>query len=133
MRMFKFALLGLLAAQLFVAAPAWALQPVETVYKEVSSFSTKSLSAADVEKAFKTCSTARGWKFTRVSNGKLVGKLNVRSKHSVEVEVEYSSKAFKISYLDSKNMKYNAANNTIHNRYNSWVNNLTNDVVFCLE
>jgi hypothetical protein len=133
MRVLTYAVLGMLTMQPLIATPALALQKIKTVYEEVSSFSSKPITAAALENAFKTCSSARGWRFTRVSSGKLIGKLSVRGKHYVEVEVEYSSKAYKISYRGSKNMRYNATDNTIHKRYNSWVTNLSDDVMFCLK
>jgi hypothetical protein len=133
MRIFTYALLGMLAVQTLIATPALAEQKVKTVHIEVSSFSSKPISASAIENAFKTCSAERGWKFTRAAPGKLIGKLNVRGKHSIEVLVEYSSEAYKISYQNSRNMRYYAAENTIHKRYNSWVKNLSNDVIFCLQ
>lgn len=132
MRILTYAVLGMLAMQLFIVTPAMAVQKIKTVNEEISSFTSKPISAASVEKAFKTCSSARGWRFKRLAPGKLIGQLNVRSKHYVEVEVAYNSKAYSISYRKSKNMRYNAKENTIHKRYNSWVSNLSNDVIFCL-
>lgn len=133
MRIFAYALLGFLLLQPLTTRPALALQVVDTVYKEVSTFSSKPISAQTIEKAFKTCSAARGWKFTKASSGKLIGQLSVRGKHYVEVDVDYSSKAYKISYRNSRNMRYDAKQNIIHKRYNSWINNLSNDVIFCLK
>jgi hypothetical protein len=133
MKIFTYAMLGIMAMQPLIATPALAVQKIAAVYEEVSSFSSKPISAATLEKAFRTCSVARGWKFTRVAPGKLVGQLNVRSKHYIEVEIAYNAKAYSISYRNSKNMRYNAAEKTIHKRYNSWVTNLSNDVQFCLQ
>jgi len=133
MRSFTYLLLGFFALQSFIATPALADQKVKTFYEEISSSTGKTITASAVVKAFKTCSAHRGWKFTRIAAGKLVGQLNVRGKHNVEVDVEYNAKAFRITYKDSRNMRYNAEENTIHKRYNSWVSNLSNDVLFCLE
>ena len=133
MKLLTYAMLGMLAMQPLIATPALALQKIATVYQEVSSFSSKPISAATLEKAFKTCSSARGWRFARVAPGKLIGQLTVRSKHYVKIEVEYNSNAYKISYLDSTNMRYDAKTNTIHKRYNSWMTNLSDDVKFCLQ
>jgi hypothetical protein len=133
MRNFTYLLLGLFALQSFIATPALADQKVKTFYEEISSSTGKTITASAVAKAFKTCSAHRGWKFTRVAAGKLIGQLNVRGKHYLEVDVAYNAKAFKISYKGSKNMRYNAEANTIHKRYNSWVSNLSSDVLFCLK
>lgn len=133
MRIFTYAALGMLALQLLIAGPAFAYPKVKTIYKEISSFSNKPISTSAIKKAFMTCSADRGWKFTQMSPGKLIGKLSVRGKHYIEVMVEYDSNAYKISYQDSTNMKYYAEENTIHRRYNSWTDNLSNDVIFCLQ
>lgn len=117
-----------------IATSAWAANETPVVrYTEIASVTNQKPSSNQVAKALSSCSAARGWVFTNAGSGKLVGKLNVRGKHFVEVGVEYNSKAYKITYRDSRNMKYDAAKNTIHRRYNSWVENLDNDVRFCLQ
>lgn len=113
-------------------SPAWALKPVQPHHTDIVEIMGKPVSATKVAKAFKQCGAPRGWKFTDNGSGKLLGQLLVRGKHYVAVDVEYSSKAYNITYRDSKNMKYDPAKNTIHNRYSSWVENLDNDVRFCL-
>jgi len=133
MKLLTYAFLGAFALQPLTATTAAALEAIQTSFVQLSEVTSKNTTIRGVENALKTCSSARGWKFRRVASGKLIGQLTVRGKHYVEVDVEYSSQVFKISYRDSKNMKYNAANNTIHKRYNSWVENLTNDVIFCLK
>ena len=133
MKLLTYAFLGALALQPMTATTAAAVETIQTSYVNLSEVTSQNTTTRSVENALKTCSSARGWRFSRVAPGKLLGKLTVRGKHYVEVDVEFSSQAFKISYRDSTNMKYNAAKNTIHKRYNSWVENLTNDVIFCLK
>lgn len=116
----------------FATNPAMAGRTIVTVYTNLEAELGKPVSMKKVESAFKKCSADRGWRFNKVAPGKLVGKLAVRGKHYVEVSVSYNSKEYKISYQDSKNMKYKASANTIHKRYNSWVKNLDNDVKLCL-
>ena len=133
MRILSYAVIAMLAVQAFVATPAQALPRAKPLIVEVSSFTNKRISVAALERAFRTCSSARGWKVSRVGPGKLIGKLDVRSKHSIKVMINVNPTSYKISYLDSRNMKYNATTNRIHKRYNSWVANLSNDVKFCLQ
>jgi hypothetical protein len=133
MKLLTYAFLGAFALQPLTATTAAALEKIQTSFVQLSEVTSKNTTIRGVENALKTCSSARGWKFSRVAPGKLIGQLTVRGKHYVEVDVEYSSQVFKISYRDSRNMKYNAEKNTIHNRYNSWIENLTNDVIFCLK
>ena len=132
MKVFTYALAGMLAFQLFSASPAMALQKIRSVHTEISSFTNKSHSAASVEKAFKTCTAARGWNFEKVAPGRMIGKLMVRGKHYVEVDVVFNSKEYQITYRNSRNMKYNAKTKTIHNRYNGWVRNANDEVKYCL-
>ncbi|MFC4217310.1 hypothetical protein [Pseudophaeobacter arcticus] len=133
MKLLTYAFLGAFALQPLTATTAAALEKIQTSFVQLSEVTSKNTTIRGVENALKTCSSARGWKFSRVAPGKLIGQLTVRGKHYVEVDVEYSSQVFKISYRDSRNMKYNAEKNTIHKRYNSWIENLTNDVIFCLK
>ncbi len=127
-----------LAASIFaatmIAEPVVAANaPIETVYTDLQTAVGKNVRMQDLEKAFKGCSASRGWKFQKVSSGNLIGKLIVRGKHYVEVAVKFNSKEYTITYRDSKNMKYDPEKQTIHRRYNSWVENLDNDVKFCLK
>ncbi len=133
MKLLTYAFLGAFALQPLTATTAAALEKIQTSFVQLNEVTSKNTTIRGVENALKTCSSARGWKFSRVAPGKLIGQLTVRGKHYVEVDVEYSSQVFKISYRDSRNMKYNAEKNTIHKRYNSWIENLTNDVIFCLK
>jgi len=107
--------------------------PISTVYSKLQPTVGKNVSVQDVENAFKTCSADRGWNFQTVSTGTLIGKLIVRGKYYVEVGVLFNSQEYSITYRDSRNMKYNSEKQTIHRRYNSWVENLDNDVQFCLQ
>ncbi len=132
MRWFFRALRIAVAATLLASTPAWALKPVQPVYTDIEAAKGKQYSATKVQQAFKTCGGQRGWRFSSDGSGKMVGQLTVRGKHYVAVDIQYSGKAFNITYRDSKNMKYNPSKNTIHNRYSSWVENLSNDVLFCL-
>lgn len=108
---------------------------VKERYTDIATVTSKPVTANQVRSALMSCglSASRGWQFTKAGSGKLVGKIVVRSKHVVEVDVVYSSKAYKITYLDSTNMNYDAEKNTIHRRYNSWVENLDNDTQVCLK
>jgi len=111
--------------------PAMA-RSIQTVYSKTVTGSGKAISARNVENAIVTASAHRGWEFKKVAPGKLVGMLVVRGKHYVEIDVLFNSKEYRITYKDSKNMKYDPETKTIHKRYNSWVTNLDNDIKFYL-
>ena len=120
-------------ATLLTSTSAWALKPVQPIYTDIESAKGKQYSAAQVQQAFKTCGTQRGWRFSSDGAGKMVGQLTVRHRHYVAVNIQFSGKAFTINYRASDNMKYDPSENTIHNRYSSWVENLSNDVLLCLD
>lgn len=105
----------------------------DEVYTSVASIDGRSYTRKQVETAIINASAHRGWQFKRGNNGALIGTLLVRGKHFVAVDVVYDSKAYKITYRDSKNMNYDPATKTIHKRYNSWVENLDNDIKFYLQ
>jgi hypothetical protein len=48
----------------------------------------------------------------------------VRGRHFVEVEIPFSETDYSILYLDSKEMDYDPKKQSIHRKYNGWVNNL---------
>lgn len=77
--------------------------------------------AEDIKKAVMYAGADYGWDMTEAGPGHINGVLNIR-KHRAEVDVEYDDTTFTIRYKDSINLKYTG--NTIHKRYNTWVNNL---------
>ncbi|RXK12564.1 hypothetical protein CP965_08265 [Halarcobacter mediterraneus] len=101
-----------------------------TVYNIDNSnyLSDKKLTTSKVERAIIKGSMKRGWVTKKIKTGLIEAKNNVRGKHLVIVNINYNSKGYKISYKDSRNMKYDAGSNTIHKNYNKWVSNLENDI-----
>lgn len=85
-------------------------------------------SAEEVRKAIIAAGGGLGWVMKEQSPGLIVGTLALRV-HLVVVEIPYTSTSFSIRYKDSQNLKYNAADKTIHANYNSWVQNLHNAIV----
>ncbi len=132
MRLFAYVFLGVLALQPLTADPAWAVRKIEVITTEFSNFSDKTLTSRDVEAALLKCSGKRGWKLQKASPGMMVGRIIVRGKHYVEVDIVYNSKAMSVTYKDSRNMRYNAKQETSHNRYKGWVTTMSNEVALCL-
>ena len=65
----------------------------------------------------------KGWAMYEVQPGEVEGSLSIRG-HEVRVRIPYTSNSYAIHYKDSSNMSYNAKKNTIHRKYNQWVQNL---------
>lgn len=77
----------------------------------------------DVEKAIIRAGVGLGWVMTKAAPGEIKATLNLRA-HVAIVSIKYSTKDYTINYVSSTNLEYNAANNTIHSNYNSWIKNL---------
>ena len=89
--------------------------------------SGKPASAEQIRLALQVAGAPRGWQITPAGPGKAVGVLNVRGKHSISVDIGYTSGQYSIKYRDSSNMNYDGASNVIHAKYNTWVQTLMND------
>lgn len=89
--------------------------------------SGKPASAEQIRSALVTAGGPRGWQITPAGPGKALAVLNVRGKHTVSADIAYASGQYSIKYRDSSNMNHDAAANTIHPKYNAWVQTLIDD------
>ena len=89
---------------------------------------TQSLTSTDYKNAIIRAGAERGWTFQDAGPGHLVGNLAVRGKHFATVDVFYDTESFTINYKDSRNLEYDPATRQIHPNYNSWVQNLQQDI-----
>lgn len=111
------------------------------------------LSQAQVTKAIKQGMSRRGWRVEKEEPHKILAVIYVRT-HVVKNMITWDKKEVRISYVDSTNMKYEMrepgdsggngglfdfddSKDTeekvelvpyIHDRYNSWTQNLANDI-----
>jgi hypothetical protein len=105
-------------------------QPVPIVNHEnvaITTQSAKPLTLEEVGKAIVTGARNHKWTVSPVAGQpKLQAKLDVRDKHTVVVEIDYSETAYSIRYLSSINMKYRVQDDVpvIHPFYNRWVSDL---------
>lgn len=116
---------ALVALALFAASPAQArgaaIQNIENV-PIPDGMSMKSIGDAIIDGC-----AARGWGATEVEAGHMQCTIYVRS-HMAKVNINFDTETYSITYADSENLKYDAAKNTIHRNYNSWVQNLNGDL-----
>jgi hypothetical protein len=68
--------------------------------------------------------TRRDWKAAQEGDAVITCSILVRGRHFVKVEIPFSEVDYSIYYRDSDEMDYNAAKQSIHRKYNGWVNNL---------
>lgn len=78
-----------------------------------------------VKQAILEAGQKRDWIMAEVSPGVINGKLVSRD-HSVNIQITYSTKTYKINYISSQNLM--ASGGAIHKNYNRWVNNLDKDI-----
>ena len=93
-------------------------------------------SLEEVTKAIMLAGNDRGWQKTLVSPGLIRAKLITGGgKHVVRVDITYTKDDFSIAYSDSLNMNYQIrdAEERIHHKYNSWVQNLKGDIQRSIE
>lgn len=65
----------------------------------------------------------KGWRVTKIKPGLAEATITVRS-HYAKVQIPYTNTRYSIKYVESRNLKYNAAEKTIHRNYNGWVKRL---------
>lgn len=69
----------------------------------------------------------RGWQCQATKPGEIRAVLYVR-KHMAESLITYGVESYSITYVNSSELRYDSAKNTIHRKYNLWVTNLINDI-----
>jgi hypothetical protein len=120
----------LLAAALFAAAPAQAGRdaPILNVTDTpVAWLPGVEQSTDKVARAIITACARLGWVCSIAEPGEITGRLNLRS-HQADVRIPYSTEKYSILYVSSENLRYDAAENTIHRNYNNWVLNLQRQI-----
>jgi hypothetical protein len=85
------------------------------------------VSAAEVSKTIQAAGNSLGWAMKQTRPGMITGTLYLRD-HMAKIEIPYSSSSYSIRYASSTNLKYDASKRTIHSNYNSWVQNLDNQI-----
>ncbi len=89
------------------------------------------LTMKQAERAIKTGLRNRGWTHKTKKPGHWVGRLVVRNKHTLWVDINYGTRSFDIDYKDSDNLNYKVKDDGtryLHPNAVSWMNNLRNDI-----
>lgn len=92
--------------------------------------SAQPATADQILAAMQAAGPLRGWQITPAGPGKALAVLSVRGKHSITVDIAYTSGKYSLKYRDSVNMNYAAGEGlgSIHPKYNTWVQTLMDDI-----
>ena len=72
----------------------------------ITTTSGKSLSKEQVKQSIILAATAAKWTATTSADGQIVATLNVRGKHTLIVEIPYSTQHYTVRYKDSENLNH---------------------------
>ncbi len=90
-----------------------------------------SIEQSEVKKGIEAALMTRAWTVSASGPGYVQGKIIVRGKHTLIVNIEYSNTNFEVKYKSSNNLKYSvndAGVAKIHPNANSWMKNLSTDI-----
>ncbi len=124
----KLVMLSVLVLLTFAMGCRPGAQVVNLQNLTITTASQQAMSQESVRKAIVAGCVTAGWTAREVSAGNIEAQILVRGKHSVAVDIPYTTSTYSILYKSSSNMEYNGASETIHPNYNSWVNNLRNSI-----
>lgn len=89
------------------------------------------VSDTQLEDIIKHALVGRGWEVLSTEAGIVHARLILRS-HVAEIEIPYSDHAIDLQYVRSTNLRYRRhgdGTETIHRNYNSWINNIKQDIL----
>jgi len=93
------------------------------------------LSMSEVKKGINTGLLVKNWTASNEKMGYTQGKIIVRGKHTMVVDINYTKSSFDIKYKSSDNLKYkvdDAGVEKIHPNANSWMGNLKSALITIL-
>ncbi len=94
------------------------------------------LSMSEVKKGINAGLLVRNWIPSNEQTGYTQGKIVVRGKHTLVVDINYTNSRFDIKYKSSNNLKHSidsAGVEKIHPNANSWMENLKNAITTVLK
>ncbi len=121
---FRFGFLVLVVAVFFIGCAK--TSSVQTFND--SGYFQKSVPLSKIERAIKAGANRKGWRARKVKRGLIEADILVRGKYFVAVNIKYNPYGYKILYANSRNLKYNPADNSIHPSYNKWVSLLEKNI-----
>jgi hypothetical protein len=80
-----------------------------------------------IQRAIISGCAVRGWQCKPVEPGKVRAVLLVRQ-HMAESLIAFDTEEYSVTYVDSRELRYDPETNEIHRKYNMWVSNLIGDI-----
>ncbi len=113
-------------AMLGLSLPAFAAPMLVIPVQRIAS----PMTLEQVQKCVVNAATKHQWQIVRKDKNSVLLRYSRNAKWAADVKVTYSTKQYKIDYVDSYGLKYKEANGLgdIHRNYNRWVNNLNNTI-----
>lgn len=103
--------------------------PKYTVDMEANTVTLDNAIGTDkMAEAIATAAEKREWIVTKKEPGRIELYQDIRGKHEVTVAVSYTGNSFNVSYVSSKNLKYDPATRGIHGKYLNWVRVLKREI-----
>jgi len=88
----------------------------------------QSLGAEEVRKGIIKACQARGWTPVMDGHGNIHAMINVRGRHTAEIEIPFSADSYSIIYVSSEGLNYDERRQRIHRNYNNWVLKLSGTI-----
>ena len=123
----KFLKIGAIALVITLMSTGCRTSPILNVPNQVIVAPSNKVTSNDVYKAIVRAGASLGWKMQKTSDGVILGTLNLRD-HQAVVVIKYTKGNYSIMYKSSKNLKFDAEDQTIHSNYNGWIENLENAI-----
>ena len=90
---------------------------------DVSLYAPTGATLSQVATSIMQAGASLHWLMTDRGPGVIRGMLD-RHSNRCEVEIRFDTARFSIQYLSSENLRYDAADGTIHKGYNKWIKSL---------
>ncbi len=120
---------GLLAATLATLLLIGCAARVADLESPQSVYIPEDVDRQELREVIKDAMLARGWSVHDERDHVITGDLRLRS-HFARVDIDYGGRDVQVEYVESRNLKYSRedGHESIHKNFNSWVQNLLNDI-----
>lgn len=135
-------LLAVLLSSMIVMLSGCRTSPIHNIQDQSLVFGKSEISAEAISKSIVRAGSKAGWNMNANKSGHVLGTLYIKS-HMAQVDIDYDSKKYSITYKNSTNLNYQVYTNEItdnkgnthinksaeiHRNYNKWVQQLDREI-----